>query len=862
MEDNLRFENLPRRTVVLAAFAYVAGVAVQHAVADKAGMVIIATTVLMAMVLIRLLLIAKPEKVLRNGIIIVIICMISGIMMGYVDEHKVSKLYATDVNIEGRVVKAEVKEESKISLTVRECDTREKVLVTVEYKNEGEDVKGEVAGYTGAVIRVRGALEKPGVAGNPGGFDYSLYLRGMGIHNTMYVDVADVEFMDTPDGLWKMMHFLGKAKTCFEDMAFELMDQQTAGLLCGILFGDDGLMDETVQENFRHVGTGHLLAVSGLHVGMVYGIFYMLLGRPVSFWGNVPLMLMMLGYAAVSGFSPSVVRAVFMIFVNMVGRVTHRRYDFLTCIAFCGGMILLVRPTKLFSSGFQLSFLAVLSLSVILPRLERMVELPEMPDFETQKVTLVKYSRVVLKRRLISFALLTLSLQLGMTPVTAHIFHYISPAGIFANSPSIALAGIIVPLGMLMMPLAWALAALTGGIVAGGTTVGVLGTSFSSVGILLYKITAFAASMTEMIIRFLIYLNKMAEEVMGFRYVASPGIAVLVIYYAALFFFCSEAGERMIKDIRSGWRMGIKGESALAFMGLEMNPSKVATAVLVLVILTAGVGFQWTSGWKYNLAEAVFVDVGQGDCCHIKGDKGVHVLCDSGGSELKDVGTDTLIPYFLGNGIRKIDLAVISHLHTDHYKGLTTLKDGVKIGTLVVSEVYKDQVSQISQETGVPVEKIIFAKSGDVIDAGGGVTVKVLASMGADSGQDENEICLVYQVWYKGKSILFTGDIDSDYENQLSGIVGDNLKSDILKVAHHGSRYSSSDTFLTDVDPDFSIIQVGRNVYGHPTQEAIDRLESCGSEVYRNDIQGAVMVDMNPVLSPGSGNMNIYPVKE
>jgi len=269
----------------------------------------------------------------------------------------------------------------------------EKIYVNVSCSSDASGIM--MADLTGRNVKVGGAVGEPEGASNPGGFDYSLYLKSLGVLSVMYVEESDITVgPSAPDGIWKLMNRLAVYKAGFENILAGVMDQEAAGLLGGVMFGDDGLMDEDLQEVFRHVGTGHLLAVSGLHVGMVYGVFYVLLGKPVRFWGNVPLMVLMLGYAAVSGFSPSVLRAVFMIFVSIVARVDHRRYDFLTCIAFCAGMILLVRPSKLFASGFQLSFLAVLSLSVVMPRLQRMVDMPKLPDPETENVTYLSYIKV------------------------------------------------------------------------------------------------------------------------------------------------------------------------------------------------------------------------------------------------------------------------------------------------------------------------------------------------------------------------------------------------------------------------------------------------------------------------------------
>lgn len=855
MGEKSKISSLPRRAVVLSALSYAAGIGIQHTLRNYVSVIIMlgySAVTLMAVKKIYEMMFLSVEaaddkeadgmqygfapQFFKTGAVITAVSMVLGMAVGYADLHRGDDVWVYPQDsisvIEGRVVKAEIKDAESYYLTVRDRKTGEKILVTADAGSidkssnnmlQREEKVLKATGYTGCIVKVKGVAEKPSGASNPGGFDYSLYLKSMGIRYIMSADEKDISLCSEAAGMWHILNILGRAKAEFEETVFSRMDPESAGLLCGIMFGDDGLMSEEVQENFRHVGTGHLLAVSGLHVGMVYGVFFVLLGRPRTLGSSIPLVILMLAYAAVSGFSPSVVRAVFMIFVNIVARVTHRRYDFLTCIAFCGGVILMARPAKLFSSGFQLSFLAVITLSVVMSKLERMIDISELPDFETQRVTLISYGYAVLKQRFVQFIILTIALQIGMAPLTIHTFHYFSPAGLLANSPSIALAGIIVPLGMLMMGLAGA--STVTAVMMTGNGSGIIGLINGLTSVAL----KFVSGMTEMLTNALTGLNRIAEEAVSFRYAASPGVAVLVIYYFLLFFFCSETGEEFWKTVR-------KRSSNINLM-----------IVLLIGIISLGIGIQGALAWEYHLSDAVFADVGQGDCCHIKGGKGVDVLCDSGGSEMKDVGTDVLIPYFLSHGIRNIDLAVISHLHTDHYKGLTTLKDGVKICHLLLSESYKSQSENISRETGVPIENMIFAKAGDVINAGGGITVKVLAPIDTKAGaEDENEASLVFKVEYKGRSILFTGDINSEAEERLAETWQDKeLQADILKIPHHGSRFSSNDIFLKAVNPEISVIQVGRNMYGHPTQEAMDRITASGSKIYRNDIHGAVMMDFD-----------------
>ena len=188
------------------------------------------------------------------------------------------------------------------------------------------------------------------------------------------------------------------------------------------------------------------------------------------------------------------------------------------------------------------------------------------------------------------------------------------------------------------------------------------------------------------------------------------------------------------------------------------------------------------------------------------------------------------------------------------------MTQGVKVKKIMLSAVYRSQAEQISRRFHVSESDLLFVQAGDTVKIGGAV-LDVLAPKGADeetyrkileNSEDENELCLVVRAEYKGTSVLFTGDIGADYEKRLVGEWSEQLdddehsalKSDILKAAHHGSRYSNCGAFLSAVDPTAAVIQVGTNYYGHPSEEVISRLRDRGASVYRNDEDGAVLVKM------------------
>ena len=189
------------------------------------------------------------------------------------------------------------------------------------------------------------------------------------------------------------------------------------------------------------------------------------------------------------------------------------------------------------------------------------------------------------------------------------------------------------------------------------------------------------------------------------------------------------------------------------------------------------------------------------------------------------------------------------------------MTEGVKVKKLLLSAVYEPQAESIAAEFGIPRENMIFAAAGDVLTVGG-AKLTVLKPDRADEetyrrllqdSEDENRLSLIVRVEYRKTSVLFTGDIGEPLEKELAeqyaaeGPV--TMRSDILKVAHHGSRYSSCEAFLSAAAPKAAVIQVGRNYYGHPAQETIQRLSDAGAEIFRNDLHGAILFRFGENLS-------------
>lgn len=238
--------------------------------------------------------------------------------------------------------------------------------------------------------------------------------------------------------------------------------------------------------------------------------------------------------------------------------------------------------------------------------------------------------------------------------------------------------------------------------------------------------------------------------------------------------------------------------------------------------------------------EVHFIDVGQGDSILLKyGDK--CMLVDGGPT----VAGPAVSDYLRRQGIGTIDVLVSTHPHEDHIGGLLTVLNDfpVKVvydsGQPHTTQTYEEYLNLIDRKNirfKVPVR-------GDTIDFAPGLAVDVLSPpQGGIGGGDLNENAIVLKVTYGDTSFLLAGDAGSKAEADMLASCTD-LRSDVLKVGHHGSKYSSSAAFLKAVDPQVSVIEVGAdNVYGHPAPETLARLGAIGSRVYRTDRDGTVVV--------------------
>ena len=692
--------------------------------------------------------------------IMAVVILVTDSITGYTSDY-LEGLEGNTAAVTGRVVSIVKKDDEYFKLQLSDVSIisdngarsyKKKILV---------NVYSDIADYRTVLwdrMYITGEVSIPKERSNPGTFDSRRYLKSIGIR--CIITAENIENVKKAGGIAALL----KSAKCRTADIFESALGDDSAVVMGLLFGETSGIDEDIIETFRRGGTAHVLAVSGLHLGLLYSFLCRFKRKKRSIPADIAIVLALSAYTALAGFTASVVRACLMIFIHIAGNHLNRRYDLIssTCVSMI--IILAVNPMQIYSAGFQMSFLAVITLGIMIPLIQKKIK---------------------------GILLPMIAVQTGMVPYTMYVFNYVSLTSVISNIPVYFIAAAMIPAGISVIAFCW-----------------------------LPVIAKPAAMITGLFVKLLLWCNDFTYMGGVFTFdVASPSVIFLAVYYIFIFYMCSEAGQIAL---------------------IRRNYKKIAAVFAAAVICGTGCSVYLSDGFEKT--DMVFVDVGQGDCLHIKAG-GKNLLIDGGGSFNYNVGKSTLKPYLLKNGVTKIDMAIATHLHTDHYQGLKELSQTYRIKKLGVYEANSVNENHLKKE--FKTDEILYLAAGDVINMSRNVSVEVLSP---DRGnpldeKDENKNSLVLRVNVKGSSVLMTGDIDEKGEKTL--IADTDIKADILKIAHHGSRYSSCEKFIAVAAPKIAVIQVGKNTYGHPSEEVIKRLEEHKITVLRNDEQGAVGIRVN-----------------
>ncbi|MBU9722526.1 MULTISPECIES: DNA internalization-related competence protein ComEC/Rec2 [Bacillaceae] len=614
---------------------------------------------------------------------------------------------------------------------------------------------------------VKGALQKPRSASNPHSFDYFEYLKRQGIHWVLQVTENKCESGGGSNIREKILHYRKKGIDTI--MAFD--NVETSALMAALVFGERSFIPKERIEGYRMLGVLHLLAVSGLHVGLItFAVFYLFcwigLTREKA---HLILFFMMPIYIILAGGAPSVTRASLMCMAFLFFGACRFKVSALTVLSIVGLGLLIHDPYILYHLGFQLSFItsfALLVSSRLLRGKNKMVIL--------FKVTLIAQG---------------ISLPLSL-------FHFYE------------LSILTLPVNLLFIPF---------------ISMWYLPMSFFTMILLIVfppaaNLTYFLAEHSLVIAH---YMMDIMLELNGFTVVfGKPAPLIILGLFCSLFYFMYTI------ELRKRKLIFFAGGLFIFFLMLPL-----------------------ISPYLRQYAVLTMLDVGQGDAIVIElpRRKGVYLI-DTGGiihwgndsaNKRAGPGERTIEPFLKGNGIAKIDRLILTHGHLDHIGESCYISEKFRVVDVLypISDSFSEEAVRLLGCVYQNSYSWNWGEAGDYWEDGD-AAFYLINPTGEE--KSENDLSIVIVAVIEGISILLTGDLEEPGERRIVREVPP-ISIDILKVGHHGSRTSSSPSFIDHWTPSFAIISAGRNnSFGHPHEEVLERFYERQIPVLRTDEHGAI----------------------
>ena len=672
-----------------------------------------------------------------------------------------------------------------------------KVLVTVRHFQDRKD-----PWQYGDVMKLPLKLRIPRNFHTPGSFDYEGYLARRDIYLTAFVwDDKNIEKVGlTGTELRHRIENIRRTVGVFFD---EHLSATPAAILRALIIGDKSRLDPELRDSFTRVGVAHVLAISGLHIGLVatlaYGAWWWLLARSqyVLLMWSVPKLAalftlpVVLLYAGLAGGSVSTLRAVIMVAVFLTALLLDQKEEVFRSLALAALSVSLIWPGAVFDVSFQLSFVAVLAIFLGLHRFRAWWDNRD----ETRAVHLSPWRRR-LRRWTVIYGLVSLSATVGTLPLVATYFHTIPLVGFAANLLVVPFLGsAAVVLGLVATALVF--------IHTGAATL-VVWCAGAVVSLGVWVVEAIA--------------------VLPFAAVhfVTPTLFELILFYTlcvSLLFF---------SHFQPPWLRRV-------FFSCLFS--------LVLCDCTYWI----TQRYFHTDLRVSFLDVGQGDAAVVEF-PGSHVMVIDGGgfmSQTFDSGRAIVAPFLWQKKIGQVDTLVLSHPNLDHYGGLEFLAEHLGVTSFWFnadkrskSQRFKRLMTTL-ERNGVEIRPLCSGSQDQEINS---VRIQILHPPCSQTGLDTNDASLVLRLSHGEVDILFSGDVETAGERILLSTSAQ-LASEILKVPHHGSRSSSTLPFLEAVSPQVAIASLGHhNRFRFPAPKVVDRYERQGVALLRTDQAGTITV--------------------
>lgn len=635
----------------------------------------------------------------------------------------------------------------------------------------------------GSLILVEGKFRPFAHAANPGEFDAADYYRVSGQQGRLMRAACLAQSGDCSvfrEVLYRVREYLSLLiDACYP--------KKEASVMGAMLRGEKAMLDEGIKSLYQQNGIIHILAISGLHLSILGMGFHKLLYRMhVPKLVNIILSVaLMYCYGMMTGMGISIVRAFVMFGLKLCADLCGRTYDLLTAMTTAALLILVEQPLYLTQSGFLFSFGAVCGIGFLSSVSRHFPVLSE---------------RFPVGNRFLKALFAGIWISLCTLPVYLCFYYEFPPYSVLLNLIVIPCMGALFLSGIAVMGAAACLLSLG-------------------------------------------------------RLAAVPGVWILTFYEKCATFALKLPGQLWVTGHPQDWQVAAYLTllaAAVFFAGKSEKRKKgyFWCAVFCAVFL---LGFRTPQGFEITM-----LDIGQGDCIYLADGQGGHYLIDGGSSDRKEVETYQIAPFLKYRGVSRLNAVFVTHSDADHISGIKGLMEnceetGIGIGCLYLPDLAKEcrdenylELAALAQSCGIPVRRL---HEGDCLQ-NGKLMLTCLHPKKSYVNSDANAGSTVLYLTYENFSALFTGDLEGEGERLVTEQLAHMRETDglpgqitLLKVAHHGSKNSTEDSFLEMVNPRIALISAGRdNSYGHPHKETLERLSSRGCRIYRTTESGAVTV--------------------
>ncbi len=648
----------------------------------------------------------------------------------------------------------------------------------------------------------------------------------------------------------------------------------TAGVLIASLLGDKYFLDKPTAEIFREDGTFHVLVISGLHITFIGGLVLLLTGFLTrrKTWRFLITVMFLWAFTLAVGADVPVVRAALMLTILLFSQIVNRRGTLLNAFGACALILLVWRPDDIFTASFQLTFASVGAIvTAAFPLIENLrkigswspnAEEPFPPNvsppvkrfcetlYWRENIWEIENKRQIWSAKIFKSPAKLVLKTINLQKISAYLFE--------AVIVSLIAQICLLPLSVVYFHrLSFA---------------AVLFNLYVEVVIALETFTALAAVLLASVSETLALPLIKLTELFNYLLIAFPGFFVTNNW--ASFRLPAYSGSHKFV-----YAVYFAPVLPLIFLLNKWQPFALVSqidgkirrtlkicALAVVLLIAVTVFHPFSTSTPDGKMHIDFIDVGQGDAALLTFPNGETMLVDGGGKmnfdrkfvknetddepelfvpDSQTIGESVVSPFLWSKGLDKIDYLLATHADTDHIQGLTAVAKNFHIRAAFFGRTPFADEDFAELDDVLQKRKIASAvlKRGDVLDFGG-ATVEILYPQADDSAQAiaDNNHCLVLRVVYGNKKFLLTGDIEKEAEKALLQ-TPQLLQADFVKVAHHGSRTSSTENFIAATKAEYAIISVGRRSrFGHPHAEVVERWQNSGAKIYKTGESGTISV--------------------